>query len=94
MSDEDIKFEDVITDLEQNRAKARKEADEAARMKRELTDLRKQIENDRIKLKENKSRILDDGKYYQSNDKTDNNYNKRVFNTAHFVFFSLFSFHN
>ena len=62
LSDEDIKFEDVITDLEQNRAKARKEADEAARMKRELTDLRKQIENDRIKLKENKSRILDEGK--------------------------------
>lgn len=62
LSDEDIKFEDVITDLEQNRAKARKEADEAARMKRELTDLRKQIENDRIKLKENKSRILDEAR--------------------------------
>ena len=62
LSDEDIKFEDVITDLEQNRAKARREADEAARMKRELTDLRKQIENDRIKLKENKSRILDEAR--------------------------------
>ena len=31
-------------------------------MKRELTDLRKQIENDRIKLKENKSRILDEAR--------------------------------
>ncbi|MCC8161196.1 MAG: endonuclease MutS2 [Oscillospiraceae bacterium] len=62
LSDEDIKFEDVITDLEQNRARARKEADDAARMKRELTDLRRQLENDRIKLKENKSRILDDAR--------------------------------
>ncbi|MCD8180562.1 MAG: endonuclease MutS2 [Firmicutes bacterium] len=62
LSDEDIKFEDVITELEQNRARARKEADDAARMKRELTDLRRQLESDRIKLKENKSRILDDAR--------------------------------
>lgn len=62
LSDEDIKFEDVITDLEQNRAKARKDADEVSRMKRELADLRKQVENDRIKLKENKSRILDEAR--------------------------------
>lgn len=62
LSDEDIKFEDVITDLEQNRAKARKDADEVSRMKRELADLRKQVENDRIKLKENKARILDEAR--------------------------------
>ncbi|MCH5210084.1 MAG: endonuclease MutS2 [Oscillospiraceae bacterium] len=62
LSDEDIKFEDVITDLEQNRARARKEADEATKMKNELKDLRRQLENDRIKLKENKSRILDDAR--------------------------------
>ncbi|MDY3972425.1 MAG: endonuclease MutS2 [Clostridia bacterium] len=62
LSDEDIKFEDVITDLEQNRARARKEADDAARMKNELKDLRRQLENDRIKLKENKSRILEDAR--------------------------------
>ncbi|MGN0149615.1 MAG: endonuclease MutS2 [Clostridia bacterium] len=60
LSDEDVKFEDVITDLEQNRAKAREEADEVARMKRELTDLRRQLEKDRIKLKENKSRIMEE----------------------------------
>jgi DNA mismatch repair protein MutS2 len=62
LSDEDIKFEDVITDLEQSRARARKEADEAAREKRELKDLRRQVENDRIKLKENKSRILEEAR--------------------------------
>lgn len=60
LSDEDIKFEDVITELEQNRAKARQEADEVTRMKHELTDLRKQLEKDRIKLKENKSRIMEE----------------------------------
>ncbi len=62
LSDEDVKFEDVITDLEQNRAKARTEAEAAARMKRELADLRGEIEKERIKLKENKSRILDEAR--------------------------------
>ena len=60
LSDEDVKFEDVITELEQNRARARSEADEVSRMKRELTDLRKQVEKDRIKLKENKSRVMEE----------------------------------
>ncbi len=60
LSDEDVKFEDVITELEQNRVKARQEADEAARMKRELADIRRQLENDRIKLKENKSRVMEE----------------------------------
>lgn len=60
LSDEDIKFEDVITDLEENRARSKKELDEASRMKNELKDLRRQVEKDRIKLKENKARILED----------------------------------
>ena len=62
LSDEDIKFEDVITDLEQNRARAQKELDEAARMKREVKDLRRQVEEERIKIKDSKSRILDDAR--------------------------------
>ena len=60
LSDEDIKFEDVITDLEQARAAARRDAEENERMKRELTELRSKLEEDRIKLKENKSRILEE----------------------------------
>ncbi|MCH5211571.1 MAG: endonuclease MutS2 [Oscillospiraceae bacterium] len=60
LSDEDIKFEDVITDLEQARVSARRDADENERMKRELKELRKQVEADRIKLKDNKSRILEE----------------------------------
>lgn len=60
LSDEDIRFEDVITDLEQARAAARRDADENERMRKELTEMRKKLEDDRIKLKENKSRILDE----------------------------------
>lgn len=60
LSDEDIRFEDVIGDLERSRAEASRDADENARMKRELKDLRKEIEKEREKLKKNKSRILDE----------------------------------
>ncbi len=60
LSDEDIKFEDVITDLEQNRAKARSDMEHATRLKRELADLKKEIETERAKLKENKSRIMEE----------------------------------
>ena len=62
LSDEDVKFEDVITDLEQSRAKAQKDADDNQRMKNEIKELREQLEKERIKLKENKSRILDEAR--------------------------------
>ena len=60
LSEEDIRFEDVIGDLERSRAEASRDAEENARMKRELKDLRDEIERDREKLKKNKSRILDE----------------------------------
>lgn len=62
LSDEDIKFEDVITDLEQNRAEAAAEAAYAKRMKIELADLKQEIEKERKKLKESKARILEDAR--------------------------------
>ncbi len=62
LSDEDIKFEDVITDLEQSRIEAQSERDYAKRMKNELSDLKREIEAERKKLKESKSRILDDAR--------------------------------
>lgn len=58
LSDEDIRFEDVIGDLESSRVKAARDAEENARMKREIKDLRKEVEKEREKLKANKSRIL------------------------------------
>lgn len=60
LSDEDIRFEDVIGDLETSRAAAQRDADENARLKRELKDLRKETEKEREKLKKNKARILED----------------------------------
>lgn len=62
LSDEDIKFEDVITDLEQNRAEAAAEAAYVKRMKNELADLKQEIEEERKKLKESKARILEDAR--------------------------------
>lgn len=60
LSDEDIRFEDVITDLETARVSAERDAQENERMKREIKELRKQVEADREKLKKNKSRILEE----------------------------------
>ncbi len=62
LSDEDIKFEDVITDLEASRAEAQSERDYAKRMKSELADLKQEIEAERKKLKESKARILEDAR--------------------------------
>ncbi|MDY3929637.1 MAG: endonuclease MutS2 [Clostridia bacterium] len=62
LSDEDVKFEDVITDLEESRAKAHSEMEYAQRMKREIKDLRGQLETERKKIKENKSRILEEAR--------------------------------
>lgn len=63
LSDENVKFEDVITDLEESRAKARSEMEYAQRLKREIKSLRSELENERKKLKENKSRILDEARH-------------------------------
>lgn len=60
LSDEDIRFEDVIGDLERTRVKATQDAEENARMKREIKDLRKEVEKEREKIKTNKSRILEE----------------------------------
>ncbi len=60
LSDEDIRFEDVIGDLERTRVRATRDAEENARMKREIKDLRKEVEKEREKLKANKSRILEE----------------------------------
>lgn len=62
LSDENIKFEDIVTDLEESRARAESDLDLAKRMKSEIKVLREQLEADRIKLKENKGRILEEAR--------------------------------
>ncbi len=60
LSDEDIKFEDVISELEENRIKAQSEREYAERMRRELADLKTEIEKERKKLKDSKARIMEE----------------------------------
>ncbi|MBR4720554.1 MAG: endonuclease MutS2 [Clostridia bacterium] len=60
LSDEDIKFEDVITDLEMSRAEARNEREYAKKMKRELAELKDEVERERKKIKDSKARILEE----------------------------------
>lgn len=62
LSDENVKFEDVITDLEESRAKAHSEMEYAKRLKKEIKDLKKQLDDERIRLKENKSKILEEAR--------------------------------
>lgn len=62
LSDENIKFEDVITELEQNRVKARTDSEYAQRARRELTDLKEQLEKERANLRETKSTILEEAR--------------------------------
>jgi len=62
LSEENIRFEDVITDLEQSRVKAQTDQEYAERLRRELSDLRRQIEKERTTLKENKARILEEAR--------------------------------
>lgn len=62
LSDEDIKFEDVITDLETTRAQAQSEKEYAKRMKDELSDLKTEIEKERKNLKDSKAKILENAR--------------------------------
>lgn len=62
LSDENIKFEDVISDLEQNRIQAQSDKEYALRLKRELTDLKREIDKERKALKDKKSQILEDAR--------------------------------
>lgn len=62
LSDENIRFEDVLTDLEQNRRQAQSDKEYSLRLKKELTSLKTEIEQERAKLKENKTRIMEDAR--------------------------------
>ena len=62
LSDENVKFEDVISDLEQNRLQAQSDKEYALRLKRELTDLKREIDKERKSLKDKKSQILEEAR--------------------------------
>ncbi len=62
LSDENVRFEDVIGELEANRLKAQSDKEYAERMKRELSDLKDEIERERKKLKDNKARVMEEAR--------------------------------
>lgn len=62
LSDESVRFEDVVTDLEITRNKAREDFESAERMKNELKSMREELERERIKLKENKGRVMEEAR--------------------------------
>ncbi len=62
LSDENIKFEDVLSDLEQSRIQAQSDKEYALRLKRELTDLKREIDKERKALKDKKSQILEEAR--------------------------------
>lgn len=62
LSDEDVKFEDVITELEETRVRTRSEMEAAQRMKKELGSLKAEIEKERRSLKEKKASIMEEAR--------------------------------
>jgi len=62
LSDEDVKFEDVVSELELNRIKAQAARELVERERREIKDLKEEIEKERAKINKNKARIMEDAR--------------------------------
>ncbi|MDF2519941.1 MAG: endonuclease MutS2 [Clostridia bacterium] len=60
ISKEDIEFEDVIKDLQENRKKMQEESDLASRMRMDIERSKKELDNKLGKMEEQKERILRD----------------------------------
>ena len=58
MDAEDIHFEDIISDLETSRATIRKEQEEIARYKKEITDLKAELKTKQQRLDERTDKII------------------------------------
>lgn len=59
LSDENIKFEDILTGIEKSRQTAEKDSEETGRMKREIEELKRQLEKEREKIEKQKDKIYD-----------------------------------
>lgn len=59
LSDENIKFEDVLTSIEHNRQTTEKAKEEQERMRQEIAELKQQLEAERDKINKQKDKIYD-----------------------------------
>ena len=59
LSEENIKFEDILTGIEKNRQAAERDSQETEKMRREIEDLKKQLEAERSKIEKHKDKIYD-----------------------------------
>ena len=59
LSDENIKFEDILTGIEKSRQTAEKDSEETSRMRKEIEELKIQLEKEREKIEKQKDKIYD-----------------------------------
>lgn len=59
---EDVKFEDMISDLEQRRIEVEKEQETITKLRMELTDLRANVDKEKDKLEKQKEKVLSKAK--------------------------------
>ena len=71
ISQEDVKFEDVITNLEKDRQIAEQEKDQAIRYKREIEELRNELTEQKRKMAAQKDKFLDEARREARNILTD-----------------------
>ena len=59
LTDENIKFEDILTGIEKSRQTAEKDSEETSRMRKEIEELKDQLEKEREKIEKQKDKIYD-----------------------------------
>ncbi len=62
LSDENIKFEDVLGSIEENRISAQKAREEQERMRREIEQLKDELQREREKIDKKKDKIYDNAR--------------------------------
>lgn len=62
LSDENIKFEDVLGSIEENRVSAQKAREEQERMRREIEQLKDELQKEREKIDKKKDKIYDNAR--------------------------------
>lgn len=62
MTEDDLRFEDIISGIEEKRQAAEREADKAASLRAEITKLNEEVKNQKAKLEKSREKILDEAR--------------------------------